>query len=87
MEHQNNNKLNQALLLLLQPVARLFLRYGRGVKEYFELSKTAFVIVASEDYGVGGRRDERWLSRRLCLSASSTFCRVLSGGPLPQRPG
>ena len=55
MEHQNNNKLNRAFLLLLQPVARLFLRYGRGIKEYFELSKTAFVVVASEDYGVGGR--------------------------------
>ncbi len=55
MEHQNNNEMNQAFLLLLQPIARLFLRYGRGIKEYLELSKTAFVIVASEDYGVGGR--------------------------------
>jgi len=54
MEHKNN-KLNKAFLLLLQPIARLFLHYGRGIKEYFELSKTAFVIVASEDYGVGGR--------------------------------
>ncbi len=55
MEHHNNNKLNRAFLLLLRPIARLFLRYGRGTKEYFELSKTAFVLVASEDYGVGGR--------------------------------
>ena len=55
MEQQNNNKLDRAFLLLLQPVARLFLRYGRGIKEYTELSKTAFVVVASEDYGVGGR--------------------------------
>ena len=55
MEHQNNNKLNRAFLLLLQPIARLFLRYERGIKEYLELSKTAFVVVASEDYGVGGR--------------------------------
>jgi len=55
MEHQNNNKLNLALLLLLQPIARLFLCYGRGIKEFYELSKTAFVIVSSEDYGIGGR--------------------------------
>ena len=55
MEHRNSNKLNAAFLLLLQPIARLFLRYGRGIKEFYELSKTAFVVVASEDYGVGGR--------------------------------
>jgi len=55
MQDQNNNKLNSTFLLLLRPLARLFLRFGRGYREYSELSKTAFVAVASEDYGVHGR--------------------------------
>jgi hypothetical protein len=52
---KNNNKLNKVFLKLLQPVARLFLRFGRGYREYSELSKAAFVTVAAEDYGVHGR--------------------------------
>jgi len=55
MQGQKNNKLNRAFLLLLQPIARLFLRFGRGYREYSDLSKAAFVAVASEDYGVHGR--------------------------------
>jgi len=55
MQDNNNNKLNSTFLLLLRPLARLFLRFGRGYREYSELSKTAFVSVASEDYGVHGR--------------------------------
>ena len=55
MRDQNNNKLNVVFLKLLQPIARLFLRFGRGYREYSELSKAAFVAVAAEDYGVHGR--------------------------------
>lgn len=55
MQDKNNNKLNKAFLKLLQPLARLFLRFGRGYREYSDLSKAAFVVVASEDYGVHGR--------------------------------
>ncbi len=55
MGEQENNKLNKTFLLFLQPIARLFLRFGRGYREYSELSKAAFVAVASEDYGVHGR--------------------------------
>lgn len=55
MQVQKNNKLNATFLMLLQPIARLFLRYGRGYREYSDLSKAAFVAVASEDYGVHGR--------------------------------
>ena len=54
MEHRNDT-LNGAFLAVLKPLARLFLRYGRGIREFTELAKTAFVEVASEDYGVGGR--------------------------------
>lgn len=54
-DNKTNNKLNNAFLLLLRPVARLFLRTGRGYREFQALSKAAFVSVASEDYGVHGR--------------------------------
>ena len=57
MESNNNNfnGLNDAFLALLKPLARLFLHFGRGFREFSELSKTAFVAVASDDYGIGGR--------------------------------
>lgn len=55
MQEHKNNKLNRTFLILLQPIARLFLRFGRGYREYSDLSKAAFVAVASEDYGVHGR--------------------------------
>jgi len=47
--------LNSILLKLLQPLARLFLHFGVSYREFCELSKVAFVAVASEDFGVHGR--------------------------------
>ncbi|MBU2677143.1 MAG: hypothetical protein KJP16_08655 [Gammaproteobacteria bacterium] len=55
MWEKKNNKLNKVFLALLQSLARLFLRNGRGYREFSELSKAAFVTVAAEDYGVHGR--------------------------------
>lgn len=55
MQEHKKSTLNKTFLILLQPIARLFLRFGRGYREYSELSKAAFVSVASEDYGVHGR--------------------------------
>ena len=52
---EHPNKLNNVFFALLQPVARIFLRFGRGYREFSELSKAAFVAVAAEDYGVHGR--------------------------------
>lgn len=52
---EHTNKLNNVFFALLQPMARLFLRFGRGYREFSELSKAAFVMVAAEDYGVHGR--------------------------------
>ena len=54
MRFQNNN-FNSLLFKLLQPLARLFLHFGISYREYCELSKTAFVAVAAEDFGVHGR--------------------------------
>ncbi len=55
----NNNGLNAAFLAILKPIARLFLTFGRGFREFSELAKTAFVAVATDDYGVRGRPTNR----------------------------
>ena len=44
-----------AFLLVLRPVARILLRYGIGYREFVEVAKTAYVDVASSDYGLRGR--------------------------------
>lgn len=44
-----------AFLVLLRPIARIFLRFGIGFREFSEVAKTAFVDVASSDYGLRGR--------------------------------
>jgi hypothetical protein len=38
------------------PIARFLLRNGIGFREFAEISKLAFVQVASDDYGLRGRR-------------------------------
>ena len=52
---EHPNKLNNVFFAFLQPLARIFLRFGKGYREFSELSKAAFVVVAAEDYGVHGR--------------------------------
>jgi len=52
---EHTNKLNNVFFAFLQPLARIFLRFGKGYREFSELSKAAFVVVAAEDYGVHGR--------------------------------
>jgi len=44
-----------AFLIVLRPIARILLRFGIGFREFSEISKTAFVDVASSDYGLRGR--------------------------------
>jgi hypothetical protein len=81
MREKNDNKLNRTFLALLQPLARLFLRFGRGYREYSELSKAAFVSVAAEDYGVQAEfATELRLAKRQ-LPSEKRRCRKLS------RPG
>ncbi len=38
------------------PIARMLLRYGVGFREFAEVCKAAFVQVASDDYGIRGRK-------------------------------
>jgi len=44
-----------ALLLVLKPLARALLKAGVGYREFAEISKTAFVEIATRDYGLRGR--------------------------------
>lgn len=44
-----------AFLVVLRPMARIILRFGIGFREFAEIAKTAFVDVASSDYGLRGR--------------------------------
>lgn len=44
-----------AFLLVMRPVVRILLRYGIGYHEFAETAKTAFVDIASSDFGIRGR--------------------------------
>lgn len=54
------NRVKQAVLSVcyqvLRPVARLLIRHGIGYREFSEVAKASFVQVASDDYGIRGRR-------------------------------
>lgn len=45
-----------ACKMFMQPVARYLLSNGIGFKEFSEVSKAAFVRVATEEYGIRGRQ-------------------------------
>jgi hypothetical protein len=42
-------------LIAIRPLARALLRAGIGYREFAEISKTAFVDIATKDYGLRGR--------------------------------
>lgn len=44
-----------AVLRLMQPLARMMLRFGINCREFDQLARRAFVAVASEEYGIRGR--------------------------------
>jgi hypothetical protein len=48
-------KILDALYSLMRQVARVLLRSGIGYREFAEITKTAFVDVATTDYGLRGR--------------------------------
>jgi len=55
MQTNTQRKILDAFLVALKPIARIFLRFGIGFREFSEIAKTAFVDVASSDYGLRGR--------------------------------
>lgn len=55
MQNDTQRKIHSALLLVLRPIARALLAGGVGYREFSEIAKTAFVDVATKDFGIRGR--------------------------------
>ena len=55
MQNDIQRQILSSLLLVMRPIARALLRAGIGFREFAEISKSAFVDVASKDYGLRGR--------------------------------
>ena len=55
MQDNLKQQILDAFLLMMRPVVRVLLRYGIGYREFLEVTKTAFVDVASTDFGIRGR--------------------------------
>lgn len=55
MQDAIQRKILDALLVALRPIARALLHAGIGFREFDEIAKTAFVDVATKDYGLRGR--------------------------------
>jgi len=55
MTQASQERILQALLLAIRPIARALMQWGIGHREFSEVAKTAFVQVATEQYGLRGR--------------------------------
>ena len=55
MQDMFQRQILNALLVALRPLARSLLRVGVGYREFSEISKTAFVDVATKEFGLRGR--------------------------------
>lgn len=56
MEKIDSSVVQQACLALLKPIAGFLMKCGMTWREFSAVSKAAFVAVASEDYGIKGRK-------------------------------
>ena len=55
MQEKQKQQVLNTFLLVMRPIVRILLRYGIGYREFVEVVKTAFVDVASSDFGLRGR--------------------------------
>ncbi len=55
MQNDIQRQILGAFLIALRPIARIFLRFGMGYREFSDIAKTAFVDVATSEYGLRGR--------------------------------
>ena len=55
MQNDIQRQILGAFLIALRPLARILLKFGIGFREFSEIMKTAFVDVATKDYGLRGR--------------------------------
>ncbi len=56
MQEKLKQQVLDAFLLVMRPIVRILLRYGIGYREFVEVAKTAYVGVASSDFGLRGRQ-------------------------------
>ena len=64
MEDTFQRQILKALLVALRPLARALLRTGVGYREFAEISKTAFVDIATKDYGLSWSTNPIFLALR-----------------------
>lgn len=55
MQNGIQQKILNAFLVAMRPIAKILLRFGIGFREFAEIAKIAFVDVASSEYGLRGR--------------------------------
>lgn len=55
MQDKIQKEILDAFLVVLRPIAKIMLRCGIGFRDFAEIAKTAFVDVASTEYGIRGR--------------------------------
>jgi hypothetical protein len=55
MQDEIQKLILDAFFVVLRPIAKILLRYGIGFREFAEVAKSAFVDVASTEYGIRGR--------------------------------
>ena len=55
MEHNKKSVIHAACQRVLRPLASMLLRFGMTWKEFSDLSKSAFVQAATEEFGINGR--------------------------------
>jgi hypothetical protein len=55
MEFSSKSQVAAACRQLLRPIARLLLKAGMSWKEFADLSRTAFIDVATREFGIRGR--------------------------------
>ncbi len=55
MQDKTKQRVLDAFLLVMRPIARILLRYGIGYREFAEVTKMALVDVSSSDFGLRGR--------------------------------
>ena len=55
MQDNIQREILKAFFLVLRPLARIFLRFGISYRQFEQISKAAFVDVATSDFGIRGR--------------------------------
>ena len=55
MQEEQQKKVLRACQLVFRPLVKILLRYGIGFSEFAETVKTAYVDVASTEFGIRGR--------------------------------